>query len=120
MGVWGGACACAVIDSIALLHSVPLLARLCLVHLPRHQPAHPHPHALSVTPLMLVAVVAARMHAVLKGHFSAVTALSLSPDGWTLVSGGRDSVAIAWNLRDHTKIATVPVFEALEGACVRA
>lgn len=51
----------------------------------------------------------------LKGHFSAVTSLALSPDGWTLVSGGRDSVAIAWNLRDFSKIATVPVFEPLEG-----
>ncbi|PRW60889.1 transducin beta 3 isoform A [Chlorella sorokiniana] len=53
--------------------------------------------------------------AVLKGHYSAVTALSLSPDGWTLLSGGRDSVAVAWNMRDHSKLSTVPVFEALEG-----
>ena len=56
----------------------------------------------------------------LKGHFSAVTSLSLSPDGWTLLSGGRDSVVIAWSMRDHSKLATVPVFEAVEGegACV--
>ena len=53
--------------------------------------------------------------AVLKGHYSAVTALSLSPDGWTLLSGGRDSVVVAWNMRDHSKLSTVPVFEALEG-----
>lgn len=53
--------------------------------------------------------------AVLKGHFSAVTSLSLSPDGWTLLSGGRDSIVIVWNLRNHTKLATVPVYEAVEG-----
>lgn len=53
--------------------------------------------------------------AVLKGHYSAVTSLSLSPDGWTLLSGGRDSVVVAWNMRDHSKLSTVPVFEALEG-----
>ena len=52
----------------------------------------------------------------LKGHFSAVTSLSLSPDGWSLVSGGRDSVAVLWSLRDHSKLATVPVYEPLEGA----
>jgi len=52
---------------------------------------------------------------VLKGHYSAVTSLSLSPDGWTLLSGGRDSVVVAWNMRDHSKLSTVPVFEALEG-----
>ena len=51
----------------------------------------------------------------LKGHYSAVTSLSLSPDGWTLLSGGRDSVVVAWNMRDHSKLSTVPVFEALEG-----
>ncbi|KAK9810337.1 hypothetical protein WJX72_008955 [[Myrmecia] bisecta] len=54
--------------------------------------------------------------AVLKGHFSAVTALSLSPDGWSLLSGGRDKVAFTWDLRTHTKVATVPVYEALEAA----
>ena len=53
--------------------------------------------------------------AVLKGHFSAVTALSLSPDGWTLLCGGRDSVVTVWNLSNHSKLATVPVYEALEG-----
>ena len=50
----------------------------------------------------------------LKGHFSAVTALSLSPDGSTLLSGGRDSVVCVWSLRDGSKRYTVPVYEALE------
>jgi U3 small nucleolar RNA-associated protein 13 len=54
--------------------------------------------------------------AVLKGHYSAVTCLAISYDGWTLLSGGRDSVVMAWSLKDHTKLATIPVYEALEGA----
>jgi hypothetical protein len=37
-------------------------------------------------------------------------------DGWTLLSGGRDGVVVAWNLRTNEKMATIPVFEALEGA----
>ncbi len=53
--------------------------------------------------------------ATLQAHFSAVTSLSISPDGWTLLSGGRDGVVIAWSLRDYSKIATIPVYEALEG-----
>ncbi|KAH7616951.1 putative Transducin beta-like protein 3 [Nannochloris sp. 'desiccata'] len=53
--------------------------------------------------------------ATLQAHFSAVTSLSISPDGWTLLSGGRDGVVIAWSLRDYKKIATIPVYEALEG-----
>lgn len=53
--------------------------------------------------------------AVLKGHFSAVTCLGLSPDGWLLLSGGRDKVVNVWDIRTNAKVATVPVFEALEG-----
>ncbi len=51
----------------------------------------------------------------LQDHFSAVTSLSLSPDGWTLLTAGRDKVAILWDLRSHKKLATVPIFEAVEG-----
>lgn len=29
-----------------------------------------------------------------KSHFSAVTSLALSPDGWRLLSGGRDKVRL--------------------------
>jgi U3 small nucleolar RNA-associated protein 13 len=53
--------------------------------------------------------------ATLKAHFSAVTSLAVSPDGWTLLSGGRDAVVVAWSLRDYSKTATVPVYEAVEG-----
>ncbi|GIL66924.1 hypothetical protein Vafri_20438, partial [Volvox africanus] len=51
----------------------------------------------------------------LKAHFSAVTSLALCSDGWLLLTGGRDKVVVAWDLRSGTKVATVPVFEAVEG-----
>jgi hypothetical protein len=51
----------------------------------------------------------------LQGHFSAVTSLALSPDGWLLLSGGRDKVVHVWDLRSNSKVTTVPVFEAVEG-----
>lgn len=60
-------------------------------------------------------LVAKSCIATLQGHFSAVTSLSTSPDGWHLLSGGRDGVVIAWSLRDFSKVATVPVYEAVEG-----
>ena len=50
-----------------------------------------------------------------QGHFSAVTSLSLAPDGWSLISAGRDKVVHVWDLRKNTKVVTVPVYEALEG-----
>lgn len=52
---------------------------------------------------------------VLQGHYSAVTSLCLAPDGWSLISGGRDKVVHVWDLRKNTKLVTVPVYEALEG-----
>lgn len=51
-----------------------------------------------------------------QAHFSAVTALSLTVDGWTLLSAARDKVAVLWDLRKYAKLATVPVHEAVEGA----
>ncbi len=58
--------------------------------------------------------------ATLKGHFSAVTSLSLSSDGWLLVSGGRDKVVNVWDVRSSAKLATVPVYEAVEGVVALA
>ena len=54
----------------------------------------------------------------LQAHYSAVTCLDLSPDGWLLLSGGRDKVVAVWDLRSNTRVALVPVFEALEGLVV--
>ena len=44
-----------------------------------------------------------------------MTSLSLAPDGWSLISGGRDKVVHVWDLRKNTKLVTIPVYEALEG-----
>lgn len=53
---------------------------------------------------------------VVQGHYSAVTSLSLAPDGWSLISGGRDKVVHLWDLRKNNKLVTIPVYEAVEGA----
>lgn len=34
-----------------------------------------------------------------QAHFSTVTSLALSPDGWLLLSGARDKVVVMWDLR---------------------
>lgn len=39
----------------------------------------------------------------------------MAPDGWTLLSAGRDKVVVLWDLRTNTKLATLAVFEAVEG-----
>ena len=48
-------------------------------------------------------------------HYSAVTSLSLVPEGNLLLTAGRDKVAILWDVHTHKKLATIPVFEAIEG-----
>ena len=52
--------------------------------------------------------------ATLQAHFSAVTSLAISEDGWTLLSAGRDGVVVLWNLKNYARVATVPVHEAVE------
>jgi WD40 repeat protein len=55
----------------------------------------------------------------MQAHMSAVPALCLAPDGWHLLSGGRDRVVCVWDVRSGARVATIPVYEALEGAwCV--
>jgi WD40 repeat protein len=51
---------------------------------------------------------------------SAVPALCLAPDGWHLLSGGRDKVVCVWDIRNGSRVATLPVYEALEGMSVQA
>lgn len=61
--------------------------------------------------------VAARLDA----HVGAPTSLAFSPDGQTLVSGGRDRVAVVWDLRAKKATRTIATREALEGvACAVA
>ena len=48
-------------------------------------------------------------------HYSAITSLSLVPEGNLLLTAGRDKVANLWDVNTHKKLATIPVFEAIEG-----
>lgn len=52
---------------------------------------------------------------VLQSHYSAVTSLSFSPDGNTMVSSGRDKICTVWDLKTRKAKRTVPVYEAVEG-----
>jgi len=50
----------------------------------------------------------------LSAHMSAVTSLSFSSDGEKLVTGGRDRVAVLWDLKTFKSVRTIPVYETLE------
>lgn len=52
---------------------------------------------------------------VLQSHYSAVTCLSFSFDGETMVSSGRDKICTVWDLKTQKVKRTVPVYEAVEG-----
>ncbi|XP_069380930.1 transducin beta-like protein 3 [Paralichthys olivaceus] len=52
---------------------------------------------------------------VLQSHYSAVTSLSFSADGDTMVSSGRDKICTVWDLETRKAKRTVPVYEAVEG-----
>ncbi|XP_069503403.1 transducin beta-like protein 3 [Ambystoma mexicanum] len=54
--------------------------------------------------------------AVLESHYSAVTSLSFSADGATLISSGRDKICTVWDLKTRTPKRTIPVYESVEGA----
>lgn len=54
--------------------------------------------------------------AILTAHYSAVTSLTFSADGHTMLSSGRDKICIVWDLRSHQALRTVPVFESVEAA----
>uniref|UniRef100_S4RJG5 Transducin beta like 3 n=1 Tax=Petromyzon marinus TaxID=7757 RepID=S4RJG5_PETMA len=56
--------------------------------------------------------------ATLDGHYSAVTALRFACDGRTLLSAGRDSVVLLWELEAGVVRKTVPVYEPLEDLVV--
>lgn len=54
----------------------------------------------------------------LEKHFSTVTSLQISEDGWMLLSSGRDKVVNVWDLHDYSCKITVPTYEALEAVCL--
>ncbi|XP_076998293.1 transducin beta-like protein 3 [Tamandua tetradactyla] len=54
--------------------------------------------------------------AVLTAHYSAVTSLTFSADGHSMLSSGRDKICIVWDLQSHQATKTVPVFESVEAA----
>ncbi|KAK4351097.1 hypothetical protein RND71_030410 [Anisodus tanguticus] len=54
----------------------------------------------------------------LEKHQSAITSMSISEDGWTLLSAGRDKVVNLWNLHDYGCMTTIPMFESLEAVCI--
>ncbi|XP_059667432.1 protein TORMOZ EMBRYO DEFECTIVE [Cornus florida] len=56
--------------------------------------------------------------ATLEKHFSAVTSMAVSEDGWTLVSAGRDQVVNLWDLHHYGFKSTIPTYEGLESVCV--
>ncbi|XP_077234966.1 transducin family protein / WD-40 repeat family protein [Tasmannia lanceolata] len=63
-------------------------------------------------------LVTKKCSAVLEKHFSAVTSLAVSENGWTLLSAGRDKVVNLWDLRNYGFKMTVPTYEVLESVCV--
>ncbi|CAH8271321.1 unnamed protein product [Arabidopsis lyrata] len=52
--------------------------------------------------------------AILEKHFSAVTSIALSEDGWNLFSAGRDKVVNLWDLHDYSCKTTIATYEVLE------
>ncbi|XP_054991402.1 transducin beta-like protein 3 [Sorex araneus] len=54
--------------------------------------------------------------ATLSAHYSAVTSLSFSADGHSMLSSGRDKICVVWDLRSYHATRTVPVFETVEAA----
>ncbi|XP_072168148.1 transducin beta-like protein 3 [Diadema setosum] len=55
---------------------------------------------------------------VLESHYGAVTGLAFTGDGQTLLSSGRDSVVVIWDLVKREAKKTIPVFEPLEAVIV--
>ncbi|XFF91241.1 hypothetical protein AB1E18_017460 [Capra hircus] len=54
--------------------------------------------------------------AVLTAHYSAITSLTFSADGHTMLSSGRDKICVVWDLQSLQATRTVPVFESVEAA----
>ncbi|TYH92542.1 hypothetical protein ES332_A13G188800v1 [Gossypium tomentosum] len=63
-------------------------------------------------------LLAKKCVAVLEKHFSAVSSMAVSEDGWTLLTAGRDKVVNLWDLHDYRCKSTIPTYEVLEAVCV--
>ncbi|KAG8433326.1 hypothetical protein GDO86_017564 [Hymenochirus boettgeri] len=55
---------------------------------------------------------------ILETHFSAVTSLSFSGDGDTMISSGRDKICTVWDLKTNSPKRTVPVYESVESVII--
>jgi len=56
--------------------------------------------------------------ATLGSHMSVITSLAFSSDGYTMATGSRDKCVNFWELRRHTLLKTLPVFEEVEGLAI--
>ncbi|KAA3486582.1 transducin beta-like protein 3 [Gossypium australe] len=63
-------------------------------------------------------LLAKKCVAVLEKHFSAVSSMAVSEDGWTLLTAGRDKVVNLWDLHDCRCKSTIPTYEVLEAVCI--
>ncbi|KAF5736320.1 transducin beta-like protein 3 [Tripterygium wilfordii] len=63
-------------------------------------------------------LLAKKCVATLDRHFSTITSITISEDGWTLLSAGRDKVVNLWDLHDYGWKKTIPTYEVLEAICV--
>ncbi|CAN6486533.1 unnamed protein product [Victoria cruziana] len=63
-------------------------------------------------------LVTKKCAAVLRKHFSTITSLAVSENGWTLLSAARDRVVNLWNLRNYNFEKTITTYEVLEAVCV--
>ncbi|XP_050224237.1 protein TORMOZ EMBRYO DEFECTIVE [Mercurialis annua] len=63
-------------------------------------------------------LVSKKCVATLDKHFSTVTSLAVSEDGWTLLSAGRDKVVNSWDLHDYVCKITIPTYEMVESLCI--
>ncbi|KAJ6858579.1 hypothetical protein NC652_041003 [Populus alba x Populus x berolinensis] len=63
-------------------------------------------------------LLANKCFATLERHFSSLTSMAVSEDGWTLLTAGRGKVVNLWDLHDCVFKMTIPTYEVLEGLCV--
>lgn len=55
---------------------------------------------------------------VLEGHFSVITCIVFTDDKKKMLSTGRDSVVIMWNIETYENLKTIPVYESLQSIII--